>query len=146
VGRIAAVVAIGLAILTARPLLGSFDQAFQYIQEYTGFFTPGIVVIFLLGLFWKRATEAGALAATIGSFVLSAVIKTYWPELPFLDRMAVVFVLALLLAVAFSLVRSAPTAANQIRTAGLGFRTSAGFNVGATGVALVLVALYTAWW
>ena len=71
VGRIAAVVAILLAILTARPLLGSFDQAFQYIQEYTGFFTPGIVVIFLLGLFWKRATEAGALAATIGSFVLS---------------------------------------------------------------------------
>jgi SSS family solute:Na+ symporter len=57
-----------------------------------------------------------------------------------------VFVLALLLAVAFSLVRSAPTATNQIRTAALGFRTSAGFNVGATGVALVLIALYTAWW
>ena len=71
VGRIAAVVAILLAIVTARPLLGSFDQAFQYIQEYTGFFTPGIVVIFLLGLFWKRATEAGALAATVGSFALS---------------------------------------------------------------------------
>ena len=64
VGRIAAVVSILLAIFTARPLLGSFDQAFQYIQEYTGFFTPGIVVIFLLGLFWKRASEAGALAAT----------------------------------------------------------------------------------
>ena len=55
-------VAILLAILTARPLLGSFDQAFQYIQEYTGFFTPGIVVIFLLGLFWKtrdRSRRAG---------------------------------------------------------------------------------------
>jgi SSS family solute:Na+ symporter len=64
VGRIAAaIVAVLLGILAAKPLLGSFDQAFQYIQEYTGFFTPGIVVIFVLGLFWKRANEAGALAA-----------------------------------------------------------------------------------
>lgn len=50
-----------IAMLCARPLLGSFDQAFQYIQEFTGFFTPGICVIFLLGLFWKRASAAGAL-------------------------------------------------------------------------------------
>ena len=108
VGRIAAVVAILLAILTARPLLGSFDQAFQYIQEYTGFFTPGIVVIFLLGLFWKRATEAGALAATIGSFALSVAIKALWPELPFMDRMGLVFLLALLLAVVCSLLGPPP--------------------------------------
>ena len=66
VGRIAASTAIVLAILAARPLLGSFDQGFQYIQEYTGFFTPGIVVIFVLGLFWKRANEAGAIAAAVG--------------------------------------------------------------------------------
>jgi SSS family solute:Na+ symporter len=66
VGRIAAATAVLIGILAAKPLLGSFDQAFQYIQEYTGFFTPGIVVIFMLGLFWKRANEAGALAAAIG--------------------------------------------------------------------------------
>src|SRR3546814_16651062 len=60
IGRTAAVVAIILAILTARPLLGSLDQAFQYIQEFSGFVTPGITIIFLLGLFWPRATEAGA--------------------------------------------------------------------------------------
>src|SRR5690606_5873101 len=82
VGRLAAVVSIVLAIVTARPLLGSFDQAFQYIQEYTGFFTPGIVVIFLLGLFWPKANEAGALAATVGSFVLSILFKVFWPGLP----------------------------------------------------------------
>ena len=146
VGRIAAVVAILLAILAARPLLGSFDQAFQYIQEYTGFFTPGIVVIFLLGLFWKRATEAGALAATVGSFVLSIAIKALWPELPFLDRMAVVFLLALLLAIVFSLLWPAAALANRIKTAGIGFRTSAGFNIGAAGVVVILIALYTAWW
>jgi SSS family solute:Na+ symporter len=133
VGRIAAVVAILLAILAARPLLGSFDQAFQYIQEYTGFFTPGIVVIFLLGLFWKRATEAGALAATIGSFALSVAIKALWPELPFMDRMAVVFVLALLLAVVCSLLWPAAAVVNRIQTVGVGFRTSASFNIVVVG-------------
>ncbi len=45
----------------AKPLLGQLDQAFQYIQEFTGFFTPGIVVIFLLGFFWKKATATSAL-------------------------------------------------------------------------------------
>src|SRR5260370_16431573 len=98
VGRLAAAVGIGLAMLTAKPLLGSFAQAFQYIQEYTGFFTPGICVIFLLGLFWKRATERAALAAALGSFLLSVALKLLWPGLPFMDRVGLVFVLALMLA------------------------------------------------
>ena len=59
IGRITAVVALIVAILSAKPLLGSFDQAFQYIQEFTGFFTPGICVIFLLGMFWERCTVHG---------------------------------------------------------------------------------------
>ena len=104
------------------------------------------MVIFLLGLFWKRATEVGALAATIGSLVLSIALKTYWPGLPFLDRMAVVFVLALGLAGVFSLFWPGTAAANRIRTIGLRFQTSAGFNCGAAGVTLILIALYTAWW
>src|SRR5690606_37586977 len=128
VGRIAAVASILLAIATARPLLGSFDQAFQYIQEYTGFFTPGIVVIFMLGLFWKRATEAGALAATIGSFALSIALKALWPTLPFMDRMAVVFLLALALAVVFSLMQPAAPSSNRVTTADVSFETSASFN------------------
>src|SRR5690606_37220277 len=103
VGRIVAALSVLVGILAARPLLGSFDQAFQYIQEYTGFFTPGIVVIFMLGLFWKRANQAGALAAAIGSFVLSVVLKLAWPGLPFIDRVGLVFLLALALAVVVSL-------------------------------------------
>ena len=71
VGRATAAVALIIAILMAKPLLGSFDQAFQYIQEFTGFFTPGICVIFLLGMFWERCTATGALVAAIASFVLS---------------------------------------------------------------------------
>jgi SSS family solute:Na+ symporter len=146
VGRIAAVVAILLAIVTARPLLGSFDQAFQYIQEYTGFFTPGIVVIFMLGLFWKRATEAGALAATIGSFALSIALKALWPALPFMDRMSVVFLLALALAVAFSLMQHGTEASNRVSTAEVSYQTAPGFNVCSLGVIAILTALYTVWW
>ncbi|MEO6102489.1 MAG: sodium/sugar symporter [Pseudoxanthomonas sp.] len=146
VGRIAATVAILLAIVTARPLLGSFDQGFQYIQEYTGFFTPGIVVIFLLGLFWKRANEAGALAAAIGSFVLSVVLKLAWPALPFMDRVGLVFLLALLLAVGVSLAGSAPGDRDQIDTRGVDYKTSGAFNVASIAVVAILVALYAAFW
>jgi len=147
VGRIAAIVAIAIAIVAARPLLGSFDQAFQYIQEYTGFFTPGIVVIFVLGLFWKRANEAGAMAGTIGSFVLSLALKALWPELPFMNRMAVVFALALAIAIGVSLMRPAPLhESNRITVHDVSFRTSMSFNIGALGVVLALTALYSIWW
>jgi SSS family solute:Na+ symporter len=145
VGRIAATVATLLAILTARPLLGSFDQAFQFIQEYTGFFTPGIFVIFMLGLFWKGASEAGALAAAIGSFILSLVVKVGWPEFPFINRMGVVFVCALIIAVVVSRLRPARAGADMIRT-DVDFATSTGFNIGGVGVIAILVALYTIWW
>ncbi len=146
VGRIAAFVAVVLAILTARPLLGGFDQAFQYIQEYTGFFTPGIVVIFMLGLFWKRANEAGALTAAIGSFVLSVALKLAWPALPFIDRVGLVFVLSLLLAVGVSLATPAAPARDLIRTDDVRYATSMSFNAGAAGVLAILVALYTLFW
>ena len=146
VGRCAAVAAIVMAVLAARPLLGKFDQAFQFIQEYTAFFTPGIVVIFLLGLFWPRATEAGALSAAVGSFVFSLVLKLWWPELPFMDRVGVVFIATLVLAVVVSLATSPSGVKNTIDTAHVEYGTSKGFLLGSTGVVCVLVALYATWW
>ena len=146
VGRIAATIALVLAILTARPLLGSFDQGFQYIQEYTGFFTPGIVVIFVLGLFWKRANEAGALAAAIGSFVLSIVLKLAWPSLPFMDRVGLVFLLALLLAVVVSLASKASGDSDRIKTDDVSYATSTSFNIASVAVIAILVALYASFW
>ena len=146
VGRICAAVAIVLAMLTARPLLGKSDQAFQYIQEYTGFFTPGIVVIFLLGLFWKPATELGALSAAIGSFVLSLALKYAAPEVPFMNRMMIVFVAALLLAMLISKLRPQPNSVNHIVTRDLDYGTSASFNMLGTGVIIILIALYATWW
>src|SRR5438874_1663142 len=80
VGRITAIVAIVIAIFAARPLVGASEQAFQFIQEFTGFFTPGITVIFLLGLFWKRANEAGAIVAAVTSVLLSTIMKYTLPS------------------------------------------------------------------
>ncbi|MGE8279395.1 MAG: sodium/sugar symporter [Stenotrophomonas sp.] len=146
VGRVAAVVAVVLGILAAKPLLGSFDQAFQYIQEYTGFFTPGIVVIFMLGLFWKRANEAGALSAAIGSFVLSIVLKLAWPALPFIDRVGLVFLLALALAVVVSLLTPAAPQKDIINTRDVDYSTGTVFNLGAVAVSAILIALYAVFW
>ena len=146
VGRITAIIAVLLGILAAKPLLGSFDQAFQYIQEYTGFFTPGIVVIFVLGLFWKRANEAGALAAAIGSFVLSIVLKLAWPELPFIDRVGLVFLLALALAVVVSLLTRHAPEKDIIDTRNVDYTTGTVFNIGGIAVLAILAALYALFW
>jgi len=146
VGRIAASVAIIVAVLTARPLLGGFDQGFQYIQEFTGFFTPGIVVIFLLGLFWKRSNEAGALAAAVGSFVLSLAFKLLWPSLPFMDRMGVVFLATLALAVGISLATRATGDRDRIRTDDVEYATAPSFNAASLAVLAILVALYATYW
>lgn len=146
VGRATAIIAIIIAILTARPLVGSSEQAFQFIQEFTGFFTPGITVIFLLGLFWKRANEAGALAAAGSSVILSWALKVWWSSLPFMDRMGVVFLSSLFLAVAGSLLVPSRSGADTIDTASVSYRTSRFFNAGGIAVILILIALYATWW
>ena len=146
VGRIAASVAIVIAILTARPLVGSSEQAFQFIQEFTGFFTPGITVIFLLGLFWKRANEAGAITAAVASVLLSWGMKIAAPGLPFMDRMGVVFLVSLALAVVVSLLTPARADRDTIVTDDTAYRTTTSFNVGALAVVLILIVLYATFW
>ncbi|WP_045767384.1 sodium/sugar symporter [Xanthomonas albilineans] len=146
VGRVAAVSSVLIGILAARPLLGNFDQGFQFIQEFTGFFTPGVVVIFMLGLFWKRANEAGALSAAVGSVLLSVVLKKLWPQLPFMDRIGLVFVLSLLSAVLVSLLTPQAPARDLIRTDDVRYATALGFKLGATVVITILIALYAVFW
>jgi SSS family solute:Na+ symporter len=146
VGRISAAVAVTLAAATAQPLLGKYDQAFQYIQEFTGFFTPGIVVIFMLGMFWKRASTVSALTAAIGSAVLSLALKLAWPGLPFINRVGLVFLLALAAAISVSFVLPAQRAKNLISLENVDFHTSAVFNTAAIGVIVIVTALYVTWW
>ncbi|MFY8095388.1 MAG: sodium/sugar symporter [Niveispirillum sp.] len=146
VGRLVAAVAVIIALLTARPLLGNSDQAFQFIQEFSGFFTPGITVIFLLGLFWKKASEAGAIAAAIASVVLSYALKMGAPEIPFMNRMGIVFLASLLLAATISLAFKHRGGTNRITMQGVSFATPATFNIAGIGVILILIALYATWW
>jgi len=146
VGRITAVAATAIAVLAARPFLGSFEQGFQYIQEFTGFFTPGIVAMFIIGLFWKRGTEAGAIVAAVSSVLLSWLAYMFWPSLPFMDRMGLVFLAALGLAVVTSLLTTAKVDANRIVTRDVSFATPASFNIAGLGVILILAALYATWW
>lgn len=146
VGRCSAAVATLLALVTARPLLGASDQAFQFIQEFSGFFTPGITVIFLLGLFWKKSSEAGAIGAAIASVGFSYVLKAFMPELPFMDRMGIVFFAALAIAVTLSLVFPASAGSDRITTTGISYRTTGGFNVASGAIVAILTALYATWW
>jgi SSS family solute:Na+ symporter len=146
VGRTVALTAMLLAMLVARPLLGNFDQAFQYIQEFTGFFTPGIVAIFLLGFFSKKTTANGALGAAIGSAVLSLAFKLFWPALPFIDRVGLVFVLCILIGVLISRLEGGADHPRAIDYRSVNTRTSAGFNWASLAIVLMLAALYTTWW
>ena len=123
-----------------------FDQAFQFIQEFTGFFTPGIVTLFLFGLFWERMNAKAALAAAAASFILSCAFWMYWPALPFMDRVGLVFVLCGIIAVVVSLTTGKDEDMVWTDLKGMDFRTPASFNVGALSVSAILVALYAAWW
>ena len=92
VGRITAVVAFIVAAIVA-PALRELDQAFQYIQEYTGFVSPGVFAIFMFGFFWKKTTSNAALTAAALTIPLSAAFKFLTPTLPFIDRMGLVFLI-----------------------------------------------------
>ncbi|MBT6559019.1 MAG: sodium/solute symporter [Gammaproteobacteria bacterium] len=145
VGRWVAAIAMVIAMITAQPLLGNFDQAFQYIQEFTGFFTPGIVVIFVLGIFYNKTTADAALTAAIGSAVFSFLFKILWPELLFIDRVGLVFVICAALALVVSALRPQPQS-GAVELSEVNFATSTGFNFASVLVALILAAFYVTWW
>jgi SSS family solute:Na+ symporter len=103
VGRIVAVVALGIAMVVA-PELRTLDQVFQYIQEYTGYIYPGVVVVFAMGLFWKQATANAALWAAIATIPAGILMRYFFPEMPFLMRMGYVFIILCLIASVISFV------------------------------------------
>ena len=103
VGRITSVTALIIALIAVYPLMGGIDQAFQFIQEYSAFVYPGVVVIFGLGLLWKRASGTAAVVCAIGTFAFSIIYKFAFPEMPFLVRSGVVFITLVILFVWISL-------------------------------------------
>lgn len=143
VGRWASLVALLIAVGIA-PMLTGLDQAFQYIQEFTGFVSPGALAIFLAGFFYPRATSRGALAAALGSFVFSTVLKIGCPSLPWMDRMGIVFLLCCLLIILLGNPHQADKHA-YVYERSL-FRTSKFFNISALIIMAVLVMIYSIWW
>ncbi len=145
-GRVVAVLAMVVAVIIARPLLGNFPQAFQFIQEFTGFFTPGIVSIFLLGFFWKKATALSALVSAFASVILSALFWKFLPEFPFMDRVGVVFLLCVALSVVITLTTGSREQAKAIDLQGIDFSTNGSFKLLSVGVVVITAALYLTWW
>ena len=144
-GRIVALVALIIAILVAEPLLGRLDQAFQYIQEFTGFVSPGILAIFILGLFWKKGTANAALWSAILSVPFSVLFKSYLlPNMPFMNRMGLVFLLCCGVLILISYLEGkGKDHPNGIEMEKGLFHTSPSFNVGAIVVCVVLAIIYT---
>lgn len=102
VGKISAALSLVIGALIA-PSLGNLGQVFQYIQEYTGLISPGVVAIFIFGMFWKRTTANAALAVVVAAIPLSLGFKLLFPDLPFIDRMGITFLLCALLLIVISL-------------------------------------------
>ncbi|RZM25341.1 MAG: sodium transporter, partial [Pedobacter sp.] len=172
VGKITVIVSMLMAVLLSLvigdALMGEGKQGFQYIQEYTGFVSPGIFAMFILGFFWKKTTSNAALFATIGGFVTSVILKFLpgwidlsplyeygWAvanssgvfEIPFMDRMLIVFAVCLIGMYFISIYDNK----KGIVPKGLEidtkmFRVSTSFAVGSLIIVTMLVALYTAFW
>ncbi|MBQ5395018.1 MAG: sodium/solute symporter [Alistipes sp.] len=114
VGRITSLSALVLALIAVYPIMGAADQAFQIIQEYSGFVYPGVVVIFGLGLLWKRASGTAAVVAAIGTFAFSVLFKFMFPEVPFLLRMGYVFIALVILFIGLSLMSKKTVEADKL--------------------------------
>ena len=172
VGKMAVVISMILAILLSlvlgEKLMGEGKQGFQYIQEYTGFVSPGIFAMFILGFFWKKTTSNAALFAIIGGFLFSVLFK-FLPsmidlsflassgfskanaagifEIPFMDRMAFVFILCIIGMIIISTVDNRkglkPHGLEVDKTM---FKVDTSFTVGALIVCGILVALYSLFW
>lgn len=166
-GRIAIVIAMIIAVLIS-PFLGIDKKGgFQYIQEYTGFVSPGIFAIFILGFFWKRTTATAALVAAVITFPLSLFLKFLpkWAdlsplsslgfsslnaesglyEIPFLDRMGFVFLICATIMIVLSLMGPKKNE-KGLEIDSTMFKPQGGFAVGAVIVFGILAALYTIFW
>jgi SSS family solute:Na+ symporter len=159
VGRLTAGVALLIAVIMA-PLLGSLPQVFQYIQEYTGIVSPGILAIFLLGLFWKKTTNNAALWGALSSIPVALYFKTgnkgwfggsslesLFPNLPWMNQMAYTFLVVSAIIVVISLIenRGADDKKAIIIKKGM-FATSPAFNISAFVICIILTVLYVVFW
>lgn len=146
VGRATAIVALIIACLVA-PMLGGIGQAFQYIQEYTGLVSPGILAVFLFGLFWKKTTSKGAITGVMLSIPFALFLKFMPLEMPFLDQMlyTLLFTFVVIALVSLSTSVNDDDPKSIILTSKM-FATDRGFNIAAYAIMIILAVLYTLFW
>ncbi|WP_020654713.1 sodium:solute symporter family transporter [Massilia niastensis] len=167
IGRVTVVAAMAIAVLIA-PLLGIDKKGgFQYIQEYTGFVSPGILAMFLLGFFWRKTSADAAMFATIGGLVFSVILK-FLPfmmdlgflapigfavdngsgvyEIPFLDRMLIVFLVVVAGMALISTMGQRDGALKRMHIDRQLFRVDGGFALGSAVICVLLAAIYGTWW
>ncbi len=142
VGRIVAALSL-LAGIVLTPLLNNFDQIFQFIQIYTGFFSPGILAVFLFGLFWKRTTTTAALITVIVSLPLSWGMNVLFPDMPFLNQMGINFLILAGIIVGISLTGHTEKGLKLERSL---FKTDWSFNFAALMILGILAAIYGYFW
>lgn len=157
-----------LSLLIGNNLMGEGKQGFQYIQEYTGFVSPGIFAMFLLGFFWRKTTSNAALFATIGGFALSVFFKflpqfadlhflastgfskdngTGVYEIPFLDRMGFVFIICIIGMYIISMIENSKgLRVNALEVDTKMFRVTPAFTAGSLIICGILVAIYSVFW
>lgn len=167
IGKISVVMALIIAVLIA-PFLGIDKKGgFEFIQEYTGFVSPGIFAMFILGFFWKKTTSNAALFATVGGFVFSVFFK-FLPrfadlaflepmgfaakvagvyEIPFIDRMGFVFLICIIgMWIISTIENKRGVTTNGLEIDKTMFRLNPAFAVGALIIGGILTALYTIFW
>lgn len=146
VGRITALLALVIAVFLA-PALSSMPQMFMYIQEYTGLVSPGVLAVFMMGLFWKKTNTRAAITGVLLSIPVALLLKVLPIEMPFLDQMFYTFLITLVVIMLVSLVTSDydedPKSIPLPRKL---FITDRGFNAAAYAVMLILVVLYAVFW
>jgi len=159
VGRLSAAAALVIGA-TMAPLLGGIDQAFQFIQEYTGVVSPGILAVFMLGLFWKKTTNKGAIWGALTSIPIALYLKTggkgwfdgtameaVFPKLPWMDQMGLTALLTMAVIILVSWMEN--RGKDDIKAIELNkgiFKTSPLFNIGAFATLIILTVVYTLFW
>ena len=146
VGRMTAVVSLVIAVFIA-PVLSTLGQAFQFIQEYTGVVSPGILSVFLGGLFYKKANSKGAVVGVLASIVIAFVLKFMPLNMPFLNQMFYNWILTTAIIAFVSLsTNENDDDEKAIKTTAQTFKTTGGFAIGAYAIMLIVVAIYSALW
>jgi SSS family solute:Na+ symporter len=145
-GRITAAIALVISVLMA-PQLENVPQVFQYIQEYTGIVSPGILAVFIMGLFWKKTTTQGAIYGVLSSIAIALALKLAPLGLPFLDQMYYTLILTIVIIAGVSLTTNPyDEDPKAIHTTAETFKTSSAFNIGAYIILILVSVLYAVFW